>query len=63
MKDASKYLSDLVDLLEKKSNICPACKAQVDTLAQVGKCVYARPCNCRVMQGRVPEKWADQSKI
>lgn len=36
---------------------CPHCGAHIEAMAQVGKCVYARPCGCRQYQGKVPDKW------
>jgi len=51
-KDASaaafmKYLTDLAN------NICPFCGAVVAKRVQVGRCVYAEPCNHRLYQGKV----------
>lgn len=35
---------------------------EVETLGQVGRCIYARPCGCRIMQGRVPEVWKESER-
>lgn len=36
-----------------KANICPHCKAPITKKVQVGQCVYAEPCGCRLYQGRL----------
>ena len=41
----------------RESEDCPQCGKHVERLEQVGRCAYARPCNCRVAQGRVPVVW------
>lgn len=35
---------------------CIHCDAPLESLEQVGRCVYARPCGCRQYQGKVPTK-------
>ncbi len=42
----------------RTSEACPHCGAHVTALDQVGKCVYARPCGCRIGQMNVPSAWA-----
>lgn len=34
------------------SGVCPECGAAVERERQVGRCVYAEPCNHRLYQGR-----------
>jgi hypothetical protein len=41
----------------RESEACPTCGEHVDRLQKVGRCVYARPCNCRLWQGIVPQAW------
>lgn len=36
------------------NNICPHCKAPIQHLKQIGRCVYAEPCGDRLYQGKVP---------
>jgi hypothetical protein len=36
--------------------ICPHCKTPVQHEQQVGRCVYARPCGCRLRQGKARGK-------
>lgn len=37
------------------NDICPHCKTPIQHWQQVGRCVYAEPCGCRLYQGRVPK--------
>lgn len=39
------------------SDECPQCGGTIEAAEQVGRCVYARPCGCRVGQGKLPAKW------
>lgn len=36
-----------------EANICPHCGMSIHSKYQVGKCVYARPCGCRLYQGKL----------
>lgn len=45
------------DLHTRESDICPHCKKTIVSMSQVGRCVYARPCDCRLWQGAIPEAW------
>jgi len=58
-KDAAlaKFLNQQNAFWLRESEDCPQCGNHVDRLEQVGRCAYARPCNCRVAQGRVPAVW------
>jgi len=38
-----------------KNDICPTHKVEI-TKVQVGKCVYAEPCGCRLYQGKLKKK-------
>ena len=42
----TRYINDL------DANICPFCKTAIQRRKQVGRCVYAEPCNHRLYQGR-----------
>lgn len=33
-------------------NICPHCGTPIERREQVGRCAYARPCGCRLYQGK-----------
>ena len=57
MQIASEMFSRMITFENRETEDCPQCSKHVDKLEQVGRCVYARPCNCRVWQGVVPEKW------
>lgn len=56
-KEIGKMLENLVLFMQHKSNTCPHCSRQVTALEQAGRCVYARPCGCRLWQGKVPKEW------
>ncbi len=47
----------LAQFVSRESENCPQCGQHIDRVEQVGRCVYARPCGCRVFQGRVPDAW------
>lgn len=51
------FLNNLTAFEQRKSEACPQCGKHVDNLRQIGRCVYASPCNCRVWQGHVPQAW------
>lgn len=51
------FLNNLTSFEQRRSEDCPHCGKHVDSLQQVGRCVYASPCNCRVWQGKVPKAW------
>ncbi len=35
------------------SDVCPHCGTKIESKKQVGRCVYAEPCGCRLYQGRL----------
>lgn len=35
------------------NNICPHCDQPIGNKQQVGRCVYAYPCGCRLYQGKL----------
>jgi len=37
-----------------EAGICPICQTPIERKKQVGRCVYAEPCGCRLWQGFVP---------
>jgi hypothetical protein len=50
--------------LEKlAADICPFCDTPITDQRQVGRCVYALPCNCRLYQGTVAARFAKPKKI
>lgn len=42
-----------------ETDICIHCRKKVNKLVQVGRCVYASPCNCRLWQGKIPKEWQE----
>ncbi len=63
-KENSDYVRKLWDFDARKTEDCPNCGQHVDGLSKVGRCVYARPCGCRLWQGTIPAAWRnnEQSK-
>lgn len=51
------FLTRMSAFDRRETEDCPHCKQHVTALRQVGRCVYADPCGCRVWQGRIPEAW------
>lgn len=43
----AQFLTDLA------SNVCPHCKQPIERKVQIGRCVYAEPCNHRLYQGEL----------
>ena len=50
------FLVKLAALTSGEGQRCIHCDTPIDKLEQVGRCVYARPCNCRQYQGTLPKK-------
>jgi hypothetical protein len=51
------FLQGFEDLNSRKTEECCHCHRAVDRMKQVGRCVYAEPCGCRLWQGTIPEAW------
>jgi hypothetical protein len=51
------WISNFNAFMQRETEDCPQCHKPVTGLSQVGRCVYARPCGCRVCQGQVPKAW------
>lgn len=56
---ARRYMIRLFGFETRESEDCQNCGNHVGQLEQVGRCVYARPCGCRIWQGTVPEAWRE----
>lgn len=56
-KEIADILNSITAFDRRETENCPHCGQHVTSLRQVGRCVYASPCNCRVWQGKVPEAW------
>lgn len=50
-------VNNLVGFETRATENCPHCGAHVDSLSQVGRCVYSAPCGCRLWQGKIPAAW------
>jgi hypothetical protein len=57
LKQVADYFKQMAALDRRDSDLCPNCNSHIDEMEQVGRCVYAKPCGCRLWQGAVPEKW------
>lgn len=42
-------------LMSIAAGVCPHCQRAIEQTEQVGWCIYARPCGCRLMQGRISD--------
>lgn len=51
------FLENMAAFEARETEACIQCGKHVDRLDKVGRCVYARPCNCRLWQGAVPDAW------
>lgn len=38
------------------TGFCPQCGAKVEQEEQIGRCVYGRPCGCRMWVGKARKK-------
>lgn len=60
-KDADDLVKEYVEwswaFHEHKVDYCFHCKRKIETVKQVGRCVYAYPCGDRLYQGKIPESW------
>ncbi len=54
---AVEALTRMANLMSRESDVCMHCGQPVTKLVQVGRCVHAEPCGCRLWQGTVPEAW------
>lgn len=43
-------------LARHAAGICPHCDTLIESERQIGRCVYASPCNCRLWQGKARTK-------
>jgi len=58
----NKFVADFIENLNtfwtRETEDCPQCGKHVTSCEQIGRCIYARPCGCRVSQGRLHPNWA-----
>jgi hypothetical protein len=50
-KEIAAMLNQFATDLE--NDICPRCGVRIEQKNQVGRCVYAEPCGCRLYQGKL----------
>lgn len=50
-------LESMVDFQLRRTEACPQCSQSVASVEKVGRCIYARPCGCRLWQGVIPQAW------
>lgn len=53
-KDIAQAIAQWASNLEQ--GICPHCGTRIEHKRQIGRCVYADPCGCRLYQGRVDDE-------
>jgi len=51
------FLENLAIFSARETENCIICQLPVKVLKQIGRCVYAYPCGCRLWQGKIPEAW------
>ena len=56
-RQVAEFLTNLAKFDKRETEDCPHCGTRVEHLQQVGRCVYSRPCNCRLWQGTIPAAW------
>lgn len=54
------FLERFTALNSGQTNICHHCGKEIESMRQVGRCVYGS-CGCRLWQGKVPATWKDRS--
>jgi hypothetical protein len=54
MKESGEALKRYLDNMAH--DICPFCGKSIEDRKQIGRCVYALPCYCRLYQGTLPKK-------
>jgi len=54
---ARNALVAMANLMSRESDTCPRCGQTLTGMEQIGRCVYGKPCGCRLWQGEVPEAW------
>ena len=57
LKIAVTFFKRLIEFTKRNQEDCPHCGQHVTDLEKVGRCVYANPCGCRIMQGHIPSEW------
>jgi hypothetical protein len=61
-KELSDYFKRIAIFCNKESTACPYCGKTVSSMEKRGQCVYLLPCNCRLWNGEIPEKWRTQDE-
>lgn len=51
-EEQEKVVAEFLKTLAE-GKVCPHCKQPIEKREQVGRCVYARPCGCRLYQGKL----------
>jgi hypothetical protein len=54
-REAAKAFEAFAAMIAGTSDKCPHCGKTIEKKEQVGRCVYGRPCGCRLYQGRLPK--------
>ena len=57
LRPVREFLNKMEGFSARDTEECFRCGQTVKRLEKVGRCVYARPCGCRLWQGSVPKAW------
>ena len=55
MSDDIDFVKEAMDALKKSidGDVCHVCNGHIKQKVQIGRCVYAEPCNHRLYQGTI----------
>ena len=56
-KFLAEALTKMAMLMKRETDQCMRCSSTVQAMEKIGRCVYARPCGCRLWQGTIPDAW------
>jgi hypothetical protein len=56
------FLKRMTDLDARTTEDCCYCGKHIYRMEKIGRCIYARPCGCRLWQGHIPRAWKDSIK-
>ena len=54
-------LEAMASFQNRKTDQCIVCGQPITAMEQVRRCVYAKPCGCRLWQGAIPDAWKDST--
>jgi len=63
LKSTAEMMEKMSNLMQRKIEECFRCGTTVKAMEKIGRCVYARPCGCRLWQGTVPGAWKSRKQM